>query len=144
MGREFLQGPPAFPREIGRADDVSKETAPFHHGPLDVAVAKRFIGEPITSSRIHDELANYFRRARSVLDRHAHFEIAGMIGAAVGLLAKNPKPATHGRVFAGKTRTRADIAEIEDKIVDRISFILESRGDGEPFAGMEKRKEHAT
>src|SRR3954464_706974 len=118
MGREFPQGPPAFPWEIGRAHDMAKEAAPFHHGALDVAVAKRFICEPITSSRIHDELANHFRRARSVLHGHAHLEIAGMIGAAVGLLAKNPKPATHRRVFAGKTRTRADIAEIKDKVVD--------------------------
>ena len=138
MRGEFLQGAPAFPIQIGRADNMAEQAAPFHERPLNVAVAKRFVGESVTRGGIRDELANHFRCARTVLDRDAHLQITGVIRAPVGLLAKNSEPAAERRVFAGKARARPDVGQVEDKIVDRIRFVLEPRGDRESFAGVEK------
>ena len=76
------------------------------------------------------------------MDRDAHLQITGVIGAPVGLLAKNSEPAAERRVFAGKARARPDVGQVEDKIVDRISFVLESCGDRESFAGVEKSKQN--
>ena len=77
------------------------------------------------------------------MGRHSHFEIAGMIGAPVNPLAKNPQPPAHRRIFTGKTRTAADVREIENEIVDRITFILERGGNRETFAAMEKGKDNS-
>ena len=75
--------------------------------------------------------------------RHSHFQITGMIGAAINPLAKNAEPATERCVFGGKTETRADVRQIEDEVVDRIRFIFERSGDGQTFAGLEEGEKSA-
>ena len=77
------------------------------------------------------------------MDGHSHFQVAGMIGATVNPLAKNTEPATERRVFAGKAGTRADVRQIENELVDRISFVFERSGDGQTFAGLEEGEKSA-
>ena len=77
------------------------------------------------------------------MDGHSHFQVAGMIGSTVNPLAKNTEPAAERRILAGETRTRPDVREIENEIVDRISFLFERRRDRETFACLEKRENNA-
>ena len=66
-----------------------------------------------------------------------------MICAPVDLLAKNPEPAAERRVFTGEARAGADVGEVEDEIVDRIRFVLQTSCDRQSFTRVEKRKEQA-
>ena len=117
---------------------MPQKTAPFHQHPLDVAVPKRFVGEPVTSRRIGNQLANHLRRAGTVLHRDAHFQIAGMIGPTVNLLTENAEPSAERCIFTGKARAGPNVGQIENEIVDRIAFVLEAGGDRETFAGVKE------
>ena len=77
------------------------------------------------------------------MDGHSHFQVAGVIGATVNPLAKNTEPATERRILSGKAGSRADIRQIEDQVVNRISFIFKRSSDRQAFAGLEKREESA-
>ena len=77
------------------------------------------------------------------MDRHSHFQIAGMIGASVKPLAENTEPSTERRIFAGKAGPRADVRQIENELVDRICFVFKRSSDGQTFASLEKREKGA-
>ena len=77
------------------------------------------------------------------MDRHSHFQVAGMIGATENPLAKNTETATERRIFSGKAGSRADVRQIENELVNRISFVFERSGDGQTFASLEEREERA-
>src|SRR5436190_21305091 len=66
-----------------------------------------------------------------------------MIGPTVNPLAKDTEPASKRRVFPSKARTGADVCQIENKIVDRISFVFQRSSDRQTFAGLEEREESA-
>jgi hypothetical protein len=61
-----------------------------------------------------------------------------MIGALVNCLAQRPERPPNGDSSSAKARSGAEICEIENQIGDRITFVLESGGDGESFASLEK------
>src|SRR6266852_5261032 len=87
-GRGF-QLHPAVPIELGRSNDVAQQTAPFHERPLDIAVTKRVVRELVTRCGSRDQLAHDFGRARAVVDRHSHLEIAGMVRSFVNTLRQD-------------------------------------------------------
>src|SRR5437763_14589002 len=122
---------------------MPQKAAPFHQRAFDIAVPERFVGESVTRRPIRDELADHLRSARAILHRHAHFQVAGVIGASINLLAENAEPSAEGRVFAGETRAGANIGQIKNEIVDRIAFVLEAGGNREPLARMKERKKQA-
>ena len=138
-----LQLTPAIPLQVGRRRDVAQETAPFHERALNIAMTQQIRGDSVTSAWILDQLANHFCRARAVMDRHAHFQITRMIRAFVDRLAKGAESPRQAGILARKTRTGTDVGQIKNQIVDRIRFVLESRRDGEPFAGLEKAEDNS-
>ena len=90
--RGGFQRLPTLPFQVRRGRDVPDETAPFHQGPLDIAMPQRIGSDFVTAVGTCDDFANDFRRARAVMNRHSHFEIAGMIGTLVDALAKRTEP----------------------------------------------------
>jgi hypothetical protein len=101
-------------------------------------VTKQVADEFMFRSRISHQFTHHLRCAGAVLHRNAHGQITRVIGPVIHPLAQNPEPTAHRRIFSRKTRSGADIREIERQIADRIRFIFQRRYDGEPFASMEK------
>ena len=141
MSRSRFQFAPAIPGEVWRIHDVPQETAPFHQRALDVARAQRIAREPVARPGIGRDFADYFRRARAVMRRCAHFEITRMIGPIINALAKNAEPSAHGASSPAKPRAAADVREIENEIVDRVGFVFKRGGNRETFAGLEERED---
>ena len=87
-------------------------------------------------------LPDCFTRARAVVRRHAHLEVPFEIRAPVCCWHTTASRPPYGDSSPGEARAAAQIREIENQILDRITLLLQRSGHGQPFAMLEVRKDH--
>jgi hypothetical protein len=79
-----------------------------------------------------------FTRPRSVGGWDSKLEIAMVVGVAEGALANQAKSPRSLAVLLRKAGAAAQISQIENEVLDRISGILKGRGDGKPLPVLEE------
>ena len=133
-----FEGVPADEGEIRGEGDVADEAAPLDYGALDIAGAEGFGEELLPGGGVLDDFADDLGGTGAVVYGDAHLEVAGVIGALVGLLAEGTEAAAERGLVPGEAVAGAEIGEIEYKVGDGVGWVLQRGGDAEAFAIVEE------
>src|SRR5262249_42019163 len=122
----------------------SAQTAPLPYCALDIPCSKHVVSHAIAAARILNQRTDHSGGTGTVMDRHAHSQVAGMIGSLIYCLTERAESSAEWRIFTGKARAGAQIGEIKNQVIKGIGFVLQARGNRQSFAGLEKPKDNPT
>src|ERR1700722_7651760 len=129
-----LQLTPARPIQFRRVRDFPERAPPLDNHAVDVPRAQDFRDPTVFARRVFLNCSHYLLRARSILRRHAAFQVAGNGLWTVGVLANHRQAPRPTAVLGGKTKIGVQVSQVVNQFVDRIGILFQCRGHSQTVA----------
>lgn len=138
--RRPLQFHPAIGGVVRRIPDVAQQAAPLEDCAFDIPGAYGLGQKPVGTGSMFHDASNHLRGPGAVVTRDAKPEVSFEIGISECFLAAQGKAAQFPAVLRTEPRAAPEVSNIEEEVIDRISWIFDCGGDGESLTVLEERE----
>jgi len=113
---------------------LSEQASPFNDNPVNVSWPQH-IGDPsLFFSLILVNGSHHLFGPRAVFWRNSIFQITGDGLKAIALVTNHCQASAPAVVLAAKAKSGIKIRQIVNEFLQRIAFLFERRGNGQPVA----------